>query len=179
MRLDELYYSNLEYYNSDKGTYHDYINSYYRYEFSGKRKSFVNLLEIGLLEGGSMRLWVDWFKYGKMYGIDVIDINIDGAIIHSNSDAYTNTTSSKFKDCFFDYIIDDGPHTLESQILAIQHWLPKLKIGGKLIIEDVQSMDYADTLFYEVSKYNAMCRCLDFRQNKRRYDDIIFEVTKI
>jgi phosphoribosylpyrophosphate synthetase len=37
----------------------------------------------------------------------------------------------------FDIIIEDGPHTLESQIFAVQNYTQLLKDGGILIIEDV------------------------------------------
>ena len=52
-------------------------------------------------------------------------------------DSYSDEIVSQHPDA--DIIIDDGPHTVESQILFLQKYLPKLNKGGILIIEDVQS----------------------------------------
>ena len=52
-------------------------------------------------------------------------------------DAYSEKTASTFENNFFDYIIEDGLHTVEYQTIAIKLWLSKLKKGGKLIIEDI------------------------------------------
>ena len=37
----------------------------------------------------------------------------------------------------FDIIIDDGPHSLESQLKFIDLYYPKTNLGGVVIIEDI------------------------------------------
>ena len=92
-----------------------------------------------------------------------------------------------------DIVIDDGQHTLESQLECIDLYLPKLNKGGVLIIEDVQdashfekfieasekvSEDDNDDVEYEVE-------CLDFRTSEFHEnkgwsppDDMLFVVRK-
>jgi len=168
---------------SDKGTTHDYIDGYYSDVFTPVKDKEINLLEIGIFKGQSLRLFKEWFTNGKIFGVD------DGGYVDSNSfkiegvslfwgDGYNNDMLSLFKDNYFDFIIDDGPHTLESQIWALIHWSKKLKPGGKLIIEDIQSINHVVYLERIVDINLFTFNSFDLRANKNRYDDIIFEVTK-
>jgi len=65
-------------------------------------------------------------------------------------------------------------------VIAIYRWLPKVKPGGKLVIEDIQDYSWFEKLEREVelSGIPAECRRFDFRKNKNRSDDMIFEVTR-
>jgi hypothetical protein len=91
----------------------------------------------------------------------------------------SSTSETLFEDNYFDYIIDDGPHTLESQVLCIQKYLPKVKSGGKIIIEDIQKIEWIKILESCIDKNIAESwRTIDIRESKGRWDDIIFEITK-
>lgn len=183
MNLLEFYNNDLETYvgndGTDKGNLHDYIGTYYTNEFVNRDKP-INLLEIGVHRGGSIKLWLDWFINGDIYGIDVsngVNRDVSRAKLLFK-DAYDPSTVSEFEDNFFDYIIDDGPHSLESQIEVISLWVSKLKPNGKLIIEDIQSTDWIQHLEDECKNHNVTWKVFDTRASKERYDDIIFEVTK-
>ena len=61
--------SNL--YKTDKYNPHTYIQDFYDKEFSNYlNKDNFSILEIGVLGGGSLNLWRDYFK-GEIIGIDV------------------------------------------------------------------------------------------------------------
>jgi SAM-dependent methyltransferase len=178
----------------DKGTNHSYIEYYYDPEFSTKRSNELNLLEIGIWEGGSLKLWKSWFTNANIIGIDD-NSGIFGNLRNTKfdkilgveiiwDDAYSDKVVSKFNDNYFDYIIDDGPHTFDSHELCIRKWLPKLKPGGKLIIEDIyylsedpsplvgkQLISLIDSNLYDYCFF-------DLRLIKGRGDDIILEITK-
>lgn len=196
-KLGEMYRSVCAYpgrpgfYTSDKGYDHDYIDAYYATEFDGKRESVSNVLELGVQWGGSLMLWSSWFTNAKVVGLDIYEgvpqhyeemrdgrefPNVEIRI----QDGYSDQVIAEHQDNFYDYVIDDGPHSLESMITAIHKWLPKVKPGGKLVIEDIQSYDWFEKLEKEVelSGILAECRRFDFRKNKNRSDDMIFEVTK-
>lgn len=196
-KLGEMYRSVCAYpgrpgfYTSDKGYDHDYIDAYYATEFDGKRESVLNVLELGVQWGGSLMLWSSWFTNAKVVGLDIYEgvpqhyeemrdgrefPNVEIRI----QDGYSDQVIAEHQDNFYDYVIDDGPHSLESMITAIHKWLPKVKPGGKLVIEDIQSYDWFEKLEKEVelSGMPAECRRFDFRKNKNRSDDMIFEVTK-
>jgi hypothetical protein len=183
MTLTELYYNTNTYYG-DKGTDHDYINLYYNDEFNSKKNEQLNILEIGIWYGASIKLWNDFFPNSKIIGLDIQD-NTNNTFTNNpqvtfiQTDAYLDSTISSFEDNYFDYIIEDGPHTLESQILCIQKYLPKVKSGGKVIIEDVQSIEWIEALENSIDKNIAESwRTIDMRESKGRWDDIIFEITK-
>ena len=139
---------------TDKNSYHSYIENFYEKEFEPYKESKIDLLEIGIETGGSLKLWKEYFLNSKsVVGVDISDEkidqrykNIDGIIMHFG-DAYDEKFSKKFKQ--FDIIIDDGPHTLESQLKSIKFYLPKLKQNGLFIIEDISdiSISYLSIIF--------------------------------
>lgn len=178
MNLNDLYYGNLPKYNTDKGTVHNYINGYYNLEFSDKFNSNINILEIGLAYGGSAKLWKDWFVNGNVYIIENdpnLIQHIDGVNIILN-DAYSENIFEYFKNIEFDYIIDDGPHTFESNVFVIENWINKLKPNGKIIIEDIQRYEWIE-IFKNKTQY--ITNIIDLRETaNKRSDDIIFEITK-
>ena len=179
--LSEFYITNG--YTADKGTIHDYINGYYSQEFSDKRTTPINLLEIGIHHGDSIRLWLDWFQNRNIFAMDNtfrhLNLHlVDGATI-MEIDGYNQNTPTRFEDEYFDYIIDDGPHTIDSQVVFIHLWYSKLKIGGKLIIEDIQDFDTIHLLENAASAYKSTYKVFDLRNNKGCKDDIIFELTRL
>jgi hypothetical protein len=183
MTLEQLYYTGNFF--SDKGYEHNYISGYYTKEFIN-RESPIKLMEIGMgHHGGSIDLWLEWFINGKIILIEndknLIDYYINKwgirdrvQIIHA--DAYDINTLNMFKNNIFDWIIDDGPHTLESQIYSASNWISKIKPNGKLIIEDIQDEKWIGEL-NKVHKY--LHKVIDLRKDKDRYDDLIYEITKI
>lgn len=173
---------------SDKGTTHDYIVSYYDGEFTNKRNENLQILEIGIHAGLSLKLWKDWFINSNITAIDPCkEVNILQEIVDEvnqrenvkiiKDDAYSQNILNMFEDGSLDYIIDDGPHTLQSQIYSIKHWLKKVKPGGKLIIEDIQSISDLNRLVLEANETDMKWEVYDMRNNKGRYDDIILEIT--
>jgi 23S rRNA U2552 (ribose-2'-O)-methylase RlmE/FtsJ len=166
---------------SDKGSTHDYINGYYDTVFSPLKNEKIELLEIGVHGGWSMELWSQFFTNGNIIGLDIESYQYVPTLKNVKikiCDAYSDVIVSEFENNRFDFIIDDGPHTLQSQILTIQKYLPKLKIGGKLIIEDIQSIHDLNNLIIECDNTGMPWQVFDLRQNKGRYDDIIIEITK-
>lgn len=172
---------------SDKGTTHDYIKSYYANEFSNRDVS-IKLVEIGIGDGYSLVLWREWFRNAEIFAIEKypyhyghkVPFRIKGATSIFD-DAYTQSTVDLFEDNSIDYLIDDGPHSYESQEYCLTHWLSKIKPGGKIVIEDIQ--EYTSLGRFEKviadKKLNVSTKVFDSRESKGRYDDIIFEVTKL
>jgi len=165
---------------SDKGTTHDYLNGYYNQAFTPYKNTPIKLLEIGIHKGASLVLWNSFFTNAKIVGLDNEDWNVieEENTIIKICDAYSDDIINFFSDEEFDFIIDDGPHTLKSQLITIQKYLPKVKKGGKLIIEDIQSdLDLLE-LVGVASDADLQFDIFDLRNNKGRYDDIILQITK-
>lgn len=172
--LQEIYEANPE---SDKGTVHSYISEYYETALKPYRHTAEKVLEIGVLNGGSTRLWKKYFSKAAIVGIDMTKQGPEPGITYVCGDAYDINTLSLFEQ-EFDVIIDDGPHTLESQIDTILRWSLKLKPGGLLVIEDVQSTDNADVLLRYCRLFKCYARIIDLRHIKGRYDDLLIEMRK-
>lgn len=76
-------------------------------------------------------------------------------------------------------MLDDGPHTLDSMIKFIQLYSQIMTEKGILIIEDVQKIEWIDILKENVSQeLRQYIKIYDLRQNKNRYDDIVFTIDK-
>jgi len=174
---------------TDKNTVHSYLDLYQNL-LVGKKESATNILEVGICYGGSIKLWHDFFVNATVYGLDIIPTekiwneikNNNRIVLHASIDAYDEnyvTTTFLNKGTIFDMILDDGPHTLESMKKFIKYYSPLLKDDGILIIEDVQKWDWIDQLKSEVpDRLKKYIQTYDLRENKNRYDDIVFVINK-
>ena len=171
---------------TDKNTSHSYVEVYGKVlsEYVSKKGS---LLEIGVQYGGSSLLWQELLPNFNFCFVDIedkIDQSIKNKLNYSRStflerDAYSLDTFNELKNSFglFDIIIDDGPHTIQSQKTCIELYLNLLKPGGILIIEDIQKFEEIDTLLSLVpSEFTK--QVYDLRERKNRYDDVIVTITK-
>jgi hypothetical protein len=177
MNLLELY--NTKTYNTDKESLHCYISEYYNHTFTPYKESNIKLLEIGIRYGGSIELWRDFFTNAIIYGIDSGEeaiTNVDNCIIINDNAYDINVINALPID--FDFIIDDGPHTLISQIKFIVLYRDKIKKGGHLIIEDIQSYENLMELIKYINTDLFSYKVLDLRGVKGKYDDIILDILK-
>lgn len=174
---------------TDKNSCHSYIENFYEDAFEKYKKRKVSILEVGIETGGSLKLWKEYFTNAKsIVGVDISDDKLhpdykdmDGVDIHI-CNGYDEVTSENFGK--FDIIIDDGPHTLESQLKFIELYLKKLKKGGLFIIEDIQNVGHFDSLIDKAKEvaegidndYEYEVECIDLREKKGRWDDLIFVV---
>jgi cephalosporin hydroxylase len=174
---------------TDKNTVHSYLPLYQQL-LEGKRESAKNVLEVGIFKGGSIQLWSEFFTNATVYGLDVIKIEEvwtklkenPKIILHTSTNAYDEELFKKNfldKGIRFDFMLDDGPHTLESMIKFIELYSQIMTDDGILIIEDVQSWSWlpilTKTVPEELQKY---IKIYDLRPNKGRYDDIVFTIDK-
>jgi len=175
---------------TDKNTVHSYLPLYQKLLIS-KKETAKNVLEVGIYAGGSIKLWSDFFTNATVYGLDIINIqNIwegikynDKIILHTSIDAYNNDffiNNFLNKNIKCDFILDDGPHTLESMKQFIRLYSQIMTDDGILIIEDIQSWDWIDILKNEVPEnLKQFIKIYDLRHNKNRYDDIVFTIDKL
>ena len=165
---------------TDKNTSHTYTGVYHDL-FKDIRLKKMNVLEIGILSGGSLVLWDEYFPYSTIFGIDIkFDLVQYGqdrpSINFIKGNAYDEQTIETFKvnNILFDIIIDDGPHTLESQILCAEKYSQLLTENGIMVIEDVPSLEAAFTICNNFPKdTNKKYHIIDLRYCKGRFDDIM------
>jgi hypothetical protein len=178
---------------TDKNTIHSYLELYQNL-LVDKKETAKNVLEIGIgngqgiTNGGSIKLWHDYFINANVYALDIQHIdniwdeikNNERIILHTSVDAYTEEfvkTEFLDKNIKFDMLLDDGPHTLESMKTFIQLYGPLLADNGILIIEDIQDPKWINELYKIVpEKLKKFVSAFDLRSNKDRYDDIVLTI---
>lgn len=131
---------------TDKATSHQYLEIYEGF-FEPIRNKVKRVLEIGIYDGASHRLWRDYFPKAEIFGIDVDDrnANLGDRITPFYCDAYTPGAVELF-DSKFDVIIDDGPHTLESMVFCVSEYTKLLAPNGILVIEDIPIFEWIYTI---------------------------------
>jgi hypothetical protein len=171
---------------TDKNTLHSYLKLYETL-LSKKKETAKNVLEVGIFLGGSIKMWHDYFTNANVYGIDIIkiediwsEIKNKDRIILECFDAYNeNFVKTHIADKKFDFMLDDGPHTLESMLSFIRLYSQLMEDDGILIIEDVQSWDWIEILTNSVPEHlKQYVKVYDLRPIKNRYDDIVFTIDK-
>lgn len=184
---------------TDKGTIHSYIDAYEKYlsPFIDKECS---LLEIGVWHGGSSLLWHDFLPKAKICGIDInylvhekVQNKLTDRYRFYEMNAYTEATVGTIENNYpdgFDIIIEDGIHTEESNKFSIEHYLPMLRSGGIMIIEDVPANTPIEIPFeyspiqgviermIELVPKEYVVTVIDLTQINGRYDDILFVIKK-
>lgn len=190
MSLESLIDNSL----TDKNTSHSYMGLYDTL-LKNKKETAVNVLEVGIGDfgqknGGSIKLWRDYFTKATIYGLDILSsdrvidelLTDNRVVLYTSTDAYNVdffTTHFLNKNIKCDFMLDDGPHTLESMKTFIQLYSQLMTDDGILIIEDVQSMEWIDVLRNEVpEELKKFIKVYDLRKNKNRFDDIVFTIDK-
>ena len=180
-------------YSTDKGRFPgskryfdgDYLHNYigtYENLFSVNKDKDINFLEIGILNGGSMKLWRDYFTKANIYGVDIVfnDLakkkleNENVNIIVSNSTNPNSLSMQKFKSEMFDVIIEDGNHSFEAQYQTLVNFFPKLKKGGIYIIEDIEDRTMRSINMLNTFKSFKEFEIVDLRDQDKRADSVLF-----
>jgi cephalosporin hydroxylase len=109
----------------------------------------LNLLEIGVQNGGSLETWQRYLPPGsRIHGMD-IDILCkelhfpDGITFHLASATDPEAIARLLTDLNFDIIIDDGSHCSPDILQTFQLLWPRLKPGGIYLIEDLHASYWA------------------------------------
>ncbi len=190
MSLKELVDNSL----TDKEKSHGYLDLYEKL-LCNKKISAKNILEVGigdfnLKNGGSIKLWYDYFVNATIYGIDILSIdrvidelkNNDRIKLYNSVDAYDsmffteNILNSGIK---FDMLLDDGPHTLESIEKFVMLYSQVIADDGVLIIEDIQKIEYINNLKTLVPEnLKKYVEVYDLRNIRNYPDNIVFVINK-
>ena len=90
---------------TDKNTIHSYLNLYQKL-LESKKETAQNILEVGIGDfgeknGGSIKLWKDYFKNSTIYGLDILPISrvMDELITNQRVKLYTSINA--YDETFF------------------------------------------------------------------------------
>jgi trans-aconitate methyltransferase len=133
---------------TDKASgHHDYLAFYERF-LRPIRDAHMRVLEIGVREGASLRMWADYFPNATIVGIDIdpeCRRHAGGRISVEVMDQSDLPALAALARGYgpFGLIVDDGSHIWEHQITALRHLYPHLQPGGCYILEDLDT-SYGD-----------------------------------
>ena len=120
---------------------HDYLKKYEKY-LPYKRDDKLKILEIGVLNGESLKTWKEYFYNSTIIGIDINPdckkYEEDGIIVEigDQTDKYFLDGLIK-KHGPFDFILDDGSHINNHVLASFVILFKSVKEQGQYIVEDV------------------------------------------
>lgn len=121
-----------EQYGTDKATLHTWFLPFY--ESILCHINVKSLLEIGVYQGDSMRMWRAYFPEAEIMGIDINEpLEIPGCTI-LKTDASVMRLAT-----MYDVIIDDGSHMMSEQKRTFTNLRWNVNPGGVYIIEDIHT----------------------------------------
>jgi hypothetical protein len=139
---------------------HTYLEVYDRL-FSVYQHEDINVLEIGILRGTSMKLWHEYFSKATIWGADTFErtswvgctlnevtetlkdytrtklVQVNSCSNDFNAMIERNKFLESIPDGFFHVIIDDGSHELNDQVQTYNNFKSKLNKDGIYIVEDI------------------------------------------
>jgi hypothetical protein len=159
----------------DKGTAHDYLPTYER---EMTRTHGVTLLEIGVYAGHSIAMWDEYLTGSRIIGIDVdlshlqmghdLVLQCDGTNPEAVADVLPGVT--------YDYVIDDGSHTLQDQLLSMAVFLPLMNPDGRYFIEDIVGDEALAAITANLDALGYTFDVYDGRGPGRQPDEIMVTV---
>lgn len=148
VKLGEIYKNDKvnEYHSFSGKSYMDIYSMY----FNPIKEENITLLEIGIRDGSSLRIFRDFFKRGKILGLD---IDPSTAFKDNRITTYIGSQSSPeiIKKIFdenplINIVLDDGSHVNELTIASFKLIFERLPKGAIYIIEDLACTYLEDSL---------------------------------
>lgn len=121
-----------------------YFDIYHRH-FAGLRGQSLTMIEIGVFNGGSLRMWRDYL--GPQATIVGVDINpdcrqfaepgIDIVIGDQGDRSFLRSLADRYPE--YAVLIDDGGHHMHQQIATFEELYPRLRSDGIYLCEDTHT----------------------------------------
>ena len=176
-----------KYFGNSNIDLHNYIDTYENL-FSPLKYDKFNLLEIGIYNGGSIKLWRDYFINANIFGTDIEYSQLAKEtlknenvtiLLGDSTDENSTILKNNLTDEQFDIIIDDGNHSFEYQYKTLHNFFPKLKKGGMYIIEDIEDRTMKNQPMLNQFKLFKDFEIVDLREKDKRDDSVLFLFRKI
>lgn len=134
---------------TDKAYYHNFTPIYERFLFD-KRANIQTMVEVGVLNGSSIKMWEEYLPTAEIYGLDINPQGFAkqtfGPRVHLElCDA---SDPAQLAACFqkhgiaknsIDLFIEDGSHRVSEQVATVAAAWEYIKPGGIYVIEDVHT----------------------------------------
>jgi hypothetical protein len=174
-------------YVSDKGDKHGHKHDFakiYETYINRFKNNPINILEIGICDGASLKMWYDYFPNANIIGLDILPKNEyeNDRIKIGILDQSQRIHLEQFSDfCIennikFDIILDDGSHHMDDQQITLFYMLNLLNSKGIYILEDLHTSlaENGTPLYYKpVEMYpNRENSTLFYLQNYKNIDSV-------
>lgn len=127
---------------TDKSYLHNYLD-FYETHLSQYKNEKIRILEIGIGDGASLKMWEEYFPNAEIYGVDInkkcLSYKYTSGRVKTLIGDQSNRTFLNGIQGEFDIIIDDGGHTMSQQMISFGCLFKKLKKEGVYIIENLHT----------------------------------------
>ena len=168
---------------SDKSdSKHNYHTIYHKH-LKDIRKDEINLLEIGVAYGGSLKSWLEYLPNANIFGMDNFANNkeIEESVLKDlskykrleiiNESQISDVALDKLSKKEFDIIIDDASHVSEDQQYTFSKLANSVKNGGLYFIEDLHCIRNSNPNF-KIKAENTIDVLKTFYKDKK-YESLI------
>lgn len=125
---------------TDKSSLSHSYTKYYDMFFRRYRLDPINIMEIGVWTGGSLRMWEEYFENGKVFAIDYEDKSQHDTertkTFIADQEYPSQLISAVSKMPPLDIVIDDASHKSKHQISSFVTLFPLIKPGAYYVVED-------------------------------------------
>ena len=129
------------------------------------------MLEIGVADNGSVKLWSKYFDNPNITVIDIVEKDVGDAsfVLLDQSDEKMLLQYALRNEANFDIIIDDGSHVPAHEFVYLIHLWKTLKPGGVYIVEDIETSFWGKSEIYgykfDSNKFNFVEKIIGSVQN--------------
>ena len=120
---------------------HNYLDKY-EFVLRSFRDQPIRLLELGVFQGASLRMWKTYFPRGEIFGVDIgedVGKYEEERIYIIQADLSNAAQLTRLAEIQPQIIIDDASHIVSHQILALFTLFEILPHGGVYIVEDLET----------------------------------------
>ena len=124
-------------YDTDKARPQRLLLTAYERLLEPRRTEKLRLVEIGVLGGGSLRMWRDYLPNAEITGADLDPVTVEGFTVLHGDQGDPEFLAQLAEHGPFDVVIDDGSHRTAHQLTTLEHLWPHLNPGGIYFVEDI------------------------------------------
>jgi hypothetical protein len=148
LRWDADLTDTADFFGCDKGTLDHNYTPHYERQLAHLKSEPINLLEIGVACGASLKMWSRFFPYAKVTGVDIRPECEALCSGYPNVRIVIADATRQVVAGEYDVIIDDGSHLPGHIVKTFSLYWPKLKPGGFYFIEDLRCTHSFNYLTY-------------------------------
>ena len=118
------------------------------------------MLEIGVSWGASIKMWYEYFPMAMIYGMDINENRFKKKDLENDRIKIVIGDQGNMYDLLklnhaWDFIVDDGSHKTDHQLLSFEVLFHYLRSGGLYVVEDIHVSKFKE-LFYPSSDVKSV-----------------------